>query len=107
MRSPVPPPPYGGGLDREAPVTTMRAPETSCVRSPVPPPPYGGGLDREAELAAMKEKLEALQLAEETRQAKLEALELAEQRRQAEFEALQSDNRRLLGEVCRPLNVVD
>eukprot|EP00903_Cladosiphon_okamuranus_P009011 g8620.t1 len=55
------------------------------VRSPVPAPSHDGSLDREAEFAAMK--------------AKIEALELAEERRRADFEALQSDNRRLRGEM--------
>ena len=67
------------------PAPTPSAPEKSFVRAPVSAPSHEGGLDKEAEFAAMKEQMEAL--------------ELAEARRQAEFEALQADNRRLLGEV--------
>ncbi|CAN0078297.1 unnamed protein product [Ectocarpus fasciculatus] len=104
------------------------APEKSLVESPaVSAPSHDGRLGREAEFAALKAKLEAMELADERRQAKLEdievadarrqqklealeladnkrqaeleALELADERRQAEIEALLSDNKTLLGEV--------
>ncbi|CAN0014211.1 unnamed protein product, partial [Ectocarpus fasciculatus] len=78
-----------------------RAEDKSFVGSPAASAPsHDGGLGREGELfAALKAKMEALELADERRQAKLEALELADERRQAEFEVLQSDNKKLLGEV--------
>ncbi|CAN0387169.1 unnamed protein product, partial [Ectocarpus sp. 12 AP-2014] len=63
-----------------------RAEDKSFVEAPaVPAPSHDGGLDRDAEFAALK--------------AKLEALELADERRQAEFEELQSANKQLLAEV--------
>lgn len=69
------------------PVKTANPPENLFLPSPVPAPSHAGSLDREAEFVAM--------------QAKMEALELAEERRQADFEALRSDNERLRGEVSR------
>ncbi|CAN0494133.1 unnamed protein product, partial [Ectocarpus sp. 8 AP-2014] len=74
-----------GGSSRRV-TNPPRAEDKSLVESPaVPAPSHDGGLDRDAEFAALK--------------AKLEALELAEERRQAEFEELQSDNKQLLREV--------
>lgn len=62
------------------PVTTRTAPQTSFVQSPVPAPPHGGSLDREAEFAAMKAQFVAFQLAEERRQTEVEALKSANAR---------------------------
>ena len=62
------------------------------MRAPASAPFHDGGLDKEAEFAAMKAKMELLELAETRRQAESE-------RRQAEFEALHADNKRLLREV--------
>lgn len=100
----------GGSSSR---VTKLPSAEDISVVESLSAPSHDGSLDREGELAALKvkleaieladerrqTKLEALELADERRQAKLEALEIADERRQAEFEALQSDNKALLDEV--------
>ncbi|CAM9872495.1 unnamed protein product, partial [Ectocarpus sp. 4 AP-2014] len=78
----------GGSSNRVTNPT--RAEDKSLVESSaVPAPSHDGGLDRDAEFAALKAKLEALELADERRQAKFEALELADEGRQAKLETLE------------------
>ncbi|CAM9634329.1 unnamed protein product, partial [Ectocarpus fasciculatus] len=71
---------FGGSSSRVT--NTPRAEDQSFVGSPAASAPsHDGGLGREGELfAALKAKMEALELADERRQAKLEALELADER---------------------------
>jgi len=58
--------------------------EKLSVRSPVSAPvsarPHDSALDQQAELAAMRAKMEALQLADERRQAEIEALQAGKTR---------------------------
>lgn len=60
-----------------APLNTLEKP---LEWAPVSAPPHDGSLNREAEFAAMKAKLEALELANERRQAKLDAMEVENKR---------------------------
>lgn len=87
------------------PASTPSAPEISFVRSPVPAPSHGGGLDQGAELAAMKAQLEALLVADKRRQATEERQQAEIAALQSDNKKLQSENKKLLGEVSESLIV--
>lgn len=80
---------------KTSPVPATTAPKESFVRAPA----SEGSSDPEAEFAAMRAKLEALQLADEERQAKLEALEAADERRQENLDAVVVENKKLMSKV--------